>query len=73
MKRFIGIFISVFAVFLMSHNASAATRLGNYTNYVSGGVSGLPLSWQYNRDTNITASGTGSSYVANGQFGWNLD
>lgn len=68
LKKFLGIFISVFAVFLMSHNVSAAQRIGNYTYGVSN-ISGFPSNNTIVNNRLYAVSANQSDfYVANGQW-----
>lgn len=70
MKRFIGIFISVFAVFLMSHNASAASTIVNNLQNYQTNLIGIGNSQGYIRfQDSYSFTGTNNySYIANGEF-----
>lgn len=68
MKRLALLLLPVFAVLLMSHNVSAASRLGYYQNYGVNGISGLPANWVNNRDTQVSATGNAISAVYGGNF-----
>lgn len=68
MKRFALLLLPVFAVLLMSHNASAAQRVGSYVYGVSN-MTGFPSNSTIvnNRLYNVSASNS-DFYVANGQW-----
>lgn len=64
----VGLLVSIFGVFVMSHNVGAATRLGGYTGYTTN-ISGFPANGVIvnNRDYPITASQS-DFYLANGNW-----
>lgn len=66
MKRLALLLIPFAAVLLMSHNVSAAGRVGHYT-YGASNVSGLPNTIVNNRQYNVTASQS-DFFIANGQW-----
>ena len=69
MKRLVLLLLPVFAVLLMSHNASAAQRVGNYT-YGASNISGFPTNKTIvnNRLYSVSASNS-DFYIANGEWG----
>lgn len=74
MKKFLGILLCLFGVFVMSHNAGAAARLGFYTNYStnllnsSGGA--LSGNLQNNIKYTVQAQPNRGYYASGGYFNY---
>lgn len=74
MKRLVLLLLPLFAVFLMSHNASAASTIVNNLHDYSTNMSGVGLNGYIRFQDTYTITGNNNySYIANGEFLTSID